>query len=459
MKKSDKKPAVDTRRGFIKKSATAAAAVTAVNQFKTPVYGASHGPSTGRVIGANDRINCAVVGVGSQGFNAHVSNLVRFAGDRNVELIAVGDVCKHRLAEAADHVNKSGVECKSYAEHERIIERKDIDVVFCATVDHWHKQITVDALNAGKHVYCEKPMTRYLGEAFEVYDAAKASGKKVQVGAQRTTAGPYHKAAEIIRNGGIGPLVLGQASYMRNSPKGEWNYDIDPRITEDDIDWKRWMGSVHKKVPFDADHFRRWRKYYPYCGGVLGDLLPHRLHPFMLATGNPQFPSRVVSLGNSNIQTDKNTPGTYMRSVDENVQLIAEFPDGFNLFLTSGTVNEQGLPEMIRGQHGTISLGGNRVQIKPERPFSEEVDPEEFENLLPNESVPNHHANFFDAIRNDVEPSAGIDLAVKAQTVVSLAEMSDRLNIMCLFDEKTRKVTTANGVEVEPITYGSLELS
>ena len=220
------------------------------------------------------------------------------------------------------------------------------------------------------------------------------------------------------------------------------------------------MGPIHKKIDFSADHYFRWRKYYPYCVGVLGDLLPHRLHPLMLATGKPEFPTRVVSVGNSVIGTDKNTPDTPPRDVDENVQLIAEFPSGMNLFLMSSTVNEVGVPEIIRGQHATLYVGNQQLELRPERPWSDEIDPEDFNNLSPGEAVPEHHKNFFNAIRTNTQPSANIDLALKVQTVVSLAEMSDRLNVMCVFNEKTRKVTTGSReYEIDALTYGTLPLS
>src|SRR6185369_6514797 len=102
------------------------------------------------------------------------------------------------------------------------------------------------------------------------------------------------------------------------------------------------LGPVHKEVDFSAEHYFRWRKYYPYCAGLLGDLFPHKLHPYMLATGNPQFPLRVASVGSRKVETDKNTPGTYMRDVEEIIQLIAEFPDGMVMHITSSTVNETG---------------------------------------------------------------------------------------------------------------------
>lgn len=445
----------DSRRDFIKKAASAAAVVASANVLKTPVYGQNQAPSPGRVIGANDRIVVGHIGVGGQGM-AHVRSMKTHASENNIAQVAVCDVSKTRIDTAKQHI---GGDCQGFADHRKLLERKDIDAVVIATVDHWHTPCSVDAMNAGKHVYVEKPMTRYLGEAFQIYDAVKRTGKLLTVGSQGCSDAKWHKAAELINGGKIGPLVLGQGSYMRNNPKGEWNYKIETWCTPSDTDWSRWLGPVHKKVPFDADHYFRWRKYYPYCAGLLGDLFPHRLHPLMFATGNPEFPTRVVSIGNKKVHTDKNTPNTYERDVPENVQLLAEFPSGLTLMVTSATVNEVGIEDMIRGHHGTLYFAGNRVELRPEKAFADEIDPQTFTGLTPGEGINHHEKNWLDCIRSGKQPNAGIDLAIRVQTVISLAEMSERLKLACLFDEKTRKITTGDGKEVKPLTYGSLPLS
>lgn len=449
-----------TRREFIKQSATVAATVAVANKLITPVYGQNQAPSAGRVIGANDRIVVGFVGVGGQGM-AHVDSIKANAGDNNVVLAAVCDVSKHRVAAAKADIEKGGTaKCDSYDDYRKLLERKDIDAVCVATVDHWHTRVSVDGLNAGKHIYVEKPMTRYLGEAFEIYDTCKKTGKVLQVGSQGCSDMKWHKAAELCKAGQIGPLVLGQGSYMRNSPKGEWNqYAIEDWATPEDIDWKQWIGPVSQKRPFSKDDFFRWRKYYPYCAGLLGDLFPHRLHPLLLATGNPEFPRRVVATGAKNVHSDRNTSGTPERDVPETVSALVEFPSGYQLMVCSSSVNEQGLRDMIQGHHATLYLGGNSVGLKPERPFADEMDPDSFDNLLPGEHIKWHEKNWFEAIRGIKPPNGGIELAVRVQTIVSLAEMSERLNVACLFDEKTRKITTENGRELKPITYGWTELS
>lgn len=447
-----------SRREFLKSATAATAAVAATGIIKTPVYGQNQAPSA-NVTGANSRITLGHIGVGGQGM-AHVSQMKPKHGDNNTASIAVCDVSKYRQDFAKSKILDGNADGKvdTYGDYRKLLERKDIDAIVCATVDHWHTKISVDAVNAGKHVYVEKPMTRYLSEAFEIYDAVKKTGKILQVGSQGCSDQKWHEAARLIQSGKIGPIVMSQGSYMRNSPKGEWNYTIQNWCTETDTDWKMWMGPVKKQIPFNADHYFRWRKYYPYCAGLLGDLFPHKLHPYMLATGNPEFPTRVACVGSKKFNTDKNTPNTPARDVPEIVQLIAEFPSGYVMHITSSTVNEVGTQEMIRGHKATLTMAGNKVELTPGRPFTEEIDPYT-SPAFPGENLPNHHKNWFDSIRANKQPNAGIDLAVKVQTVISLAEMSERLSIMCSFDPVTRKVTDGSGKEVKALTYGSLPLS
>ncbi len=445
-----------TRREFIRTTSAAAAAVAAVRFLPTPVYGQSQAPASGRAIGANDRIVVAYIGVGGQGM-AHVRTQKQFAGDNNIAQAAACDLSKHRVQEAQAEI---GSDCKGYADYRKLLERKDIDAITIATVDHWHAQCAIDALAAGKHVYVEKPMTRYLDEAYAVADAVKSSGKTLQIGSQICSDARWQKAAELIKAGKLGTLTLAQDSYMRNNPKGEWNYDIMPWCTADDVDWATWQGKVHKKTDFNADAFFRWRKYYPYCAGLLGDLVPHRLHPLMLATANPEFPVRVVAIGNNPVHPDRNTPGTPDRDSPEQIELVAEFPSGLHLLVTTSTINQVGLPSVIRGHKATIYLGGDHVELKPEKDFSEEIDPENFEHLQPSgEKIEEMEKNWFQCIRSGEKTIGNIDLALRVQTVISLAEMSQRLNVVCLYDEKTRKITTGDGREIQPITYGTLSLS
>lgn len=459
----------ETRRDFIKKATTAAAVVATTNVFKTPVYGQNRAPSSGRVIGANDRIAVAVVGIGYGIGKNHFEGIHKNASANNVVVAAGCDLFNKRRDWAKEKASLKDSDL--YLDHRKLLERKDIDAVVVATHDPWHAQIAIDAMESGKHVYCEKPMTRYLDEAFKVHDAVKRTGRIFQIGSQGCSAQGWHRAANLIRGGKIGTLVWAQGYYCRNQPMGEWNYEIEKESTAQNIDWEHWLGPVHKRVAFNADHFHRWRKYYPYCSGLLGDLVPHRLHPLVLASGNPEFPVRVTSIGTKNVHSDTKTQGTPERDVPEHVQLTAEYPSGFLLTVTCSTVNARSPGFVIYGHKATLEMGnlGEALQMIPEKSFAKD-----FEGLteteqkelgidpikgLQGEDIRVHEKNWFDCIRTGKQPNANIDLAIRVQTVISLAEMSERLKMVCLFDEKTRKIKTGDGKEVKSITYGWNDLS
>lgn len=455
-----------TRREFIKKTATMAAAIAAAPLLRPTVYGQA--PSAGKVLGANDRINVGFIGVGGQGMNAHVNISSKNAAANNISQVAVCDVWSKRTAAAKAFIEKAGTGANvtTHVDYREILDRKDIDAVVIATHDPIHAAASIGAMESGKHVYCEKPLTRYLGEAFAVHDVVKKTGKILQVGSQGTSAAAWHKAAEMITAGQIGQLIWAQGYYCRNNPKGEWNYPIDAEANDKNLDWEKWLGPVKNRTKFDPQHYFRWRKFYPYCAGLLGDLMPHRLHPLMLAMGKQEFPSRVMSVGTKHIHTDKKMePAAYDRDVPEQIELLAEFPSGVSLMLACSTVNARSPGFALYGHHATLEVGssGERIELKPEREFADEIEPQTIDGLKPTEDIGAHHANWFGAIRDSsIKPNCGIDLAVRVQTVISLAEMSQRLGVACLFDEKTRKITTGLGKdarEIAPITYGTLELS
>lgn len=442
-----------TRRDFIKKSATAAATVAAVNRFKTPVYGQNQAPSPGRVIGANDRIVVGFIGIGPNIGKEHFEGIHKASGSNNTVIGGACDLFNKRRDWAKTTADLKDEQL--YTDYRKLLDKKDIDAVLIATHDVWHAKLSIDALEAGKHVYCEKPMTRYIEEAHKVHDVVKKTGKIYQVGSQGCSAIGWTKAAEMIKAGKIGVPVWAQGYYCRNKPKGEWNYPIEAETKAENIDWETWLGPVSKR-PFSEDTFHRWRKYYPFCAGLLGDLAPHRLHPLVLATGNPEFPTRVACIGTSNVHPDKKTPGTPDRDVPEHQQLIAQFPSGMMLTVTCSAVSEKSPGFVIYGSKASMEIGnmGERLKMIPERDYAEEVDPEDMPGLQPAETVPNHEKNWFDSIRANKLPNANIDLAIRVQTIVSLAEMSERLKVVCLYDEKTHKITTENGRELKPISYG-----
>ena len=437
----------ETRRSFIRKAATAAAAVSATNLFKMPVYGQNQAPSAGNVGGANNRIVIGYIGTGAQGMT-HVRHDKEHAQEFNLVQGAVCDLYQKRRDEAKSFLGLTDAD--AFRDHRKLLERKDIDAVVVAPVDVWHADCAIDAMEAGKHVYGEKPLTRYLAEAFKVYDTVKRTGKVFQVGSQFTSDPMFHKAAAWIKAGKIGPLVWGQGSYCRNNPKNsEWTYPVDPDANEQNLDWNRWLGKT-PRIPFAPERFFAWHKYYAYNSGIIGNLLPHRFYPMMLATGNPEYPRRVVATGTRKVSTD--------REITDTTHLLVEFPSGLTLCVAGSTVNEVGLPDVLRGRKATLyfSSSQNRVEMKPERPFVEEMDAEEFSDPGPVASVPRHRKNWLDCIRHGGTPNGNIDLALRAHVVLCLAEMSERLGLALSYDEKSRTVRTADGKAVKPISYDTV---
>jgi predicted dehydrogenase len=435
----------ETRRAFLKK--TAAVVVSATNLLKTPVYGQSQAPSAGKVIGANDRINVAYIGTGKQGM-VHVNSQRKFAQDNNIAQVAVCDLYQKHLEESRAATGVT--EADAFGDHRKLLERKDIDAVVVAPVDNWHAQITIDALEAGKHVFCEKPMTRYLSEAFQVYDTVKKTGKTYVIGSQGCMDPKWHKAAEWIKAGKLGPLVWGQGSYCRNNKNNsEWTYAIDADASEKNLDWNRWLGKA-PRIPFNPERYFCWHKYYAYNSGIIGNLLPHRFYPLMLGSGDPQFPRRVVATGTRKVSTD--------REITDTTHLLAEFPNGLTLVAVGTTVNEQGLPEMLRGRKATLHFASsqNRVELKPEALFTDELEAEEFADAQPTERIPVLEKNFFDCIRSGKTPVANIELAIRGHTVLCMAEMSERLGLALFFDEKARTLKTGDGKTVAPLTYDTV---
>jgi predicted dehydrogenase len=455
----------ETRRGFLRKAATLTAAAASTNLF-TPVYGQTTAPSAG-VAGANSRINIGHIGLGIQGFGAHVKLLKAQAAALNVVQTGVCDVWSKRNDTAKAFLEEGGGKVTAYDDYRKMLENKDIDAVVIATHDVWHTKMSCDAMQAGKHVYCEKPLSRYLGEAFEIHKAATDTKKIFQLGSQGCSAQGWHEAAKMIKAGKLGPLIWGQGFYCRNNPKGEWNYTIEADATAANVKWNDWCGQA-KKHPgeFSPEYYFRWRKFYPFCAGLLGDLMPHRLHPLVVATGNPEFPTRVTCVGTKIVNTDKKSPGALNRDVPEHIELTAEFPSGLMLVCACSTVNAKSPGFQIYGHYGILEIGniGERLRYTPEQPFTDDYEPDEKNGLQPTEDISVHHKNWIDCIRSNTQPNANIDLATKVQTIISLAEMSDRLKVTCMFDEKTRKVYVGDGKEggkkeIEPITYGTLNLS
>ena len=237
----------------------------------------------------SDRVRFGIVGVGMEG-SGLLTTAVKLPG---VECVAAADLYDGRHELATEIVGKP---IKTTRRYQELLDDKSIDAIIVAVPDFWHKQVVVDALAAGKDVYCEKPMSHSPADGIAMVAAAQKTNRIVQVGAQRTSSVLCAKAKELYQQGAIGDLSLVEASLGRNSPTGAWEYPPPPDLSLANLDWDTWLGTTPKR-PLDPKLFARWRCWREYGTGVAGDLLVHLISGMQFVLGINEVPKRVSTFG------------------------------------------------------------------------------------------------------------------------------------------------------------------
>lgn len=324
---------MSTRRQFLQTTAFAAA-------------------SQASQVSANDRIRIATIGLGGMGTGDTHASLAQ----PGVELVAVADVYEGRLIRAKEVFGNHLFTTRDYRE---VLARKDVDAVIIGTPDHWHARISIDAMNAGKDVYCEKPMIQRIEDGHEMIEAQKRTGRILQVGSQRVSSIVYQKAKDLIKQGAIGEFNLVEAWWDRNSAIGAWQYSIPPDASDKNIDWDRFLGRA-PKVPFEPVRLFRWRNYRDYGTGVAGDLFVH-LFSGMHYILDSKGPSRVFATGGLRFWKDG-------RDVPDVMLGLYDYP-GFTLALRVNFVNGAGETSGFRfvGSEGVLTVGNGVTVSKQPR--------------------------------------------------------------------------------------------
>jgi predicted dehydrogenase len=303
---------------------------------------------------ANDRVGLALIGAGGQG-NSDTRAALAVPG---VELVAVCDVYDGRLQRAREVYCPDVFTTRDYRQ---VLERKDVDAVIIGTPDHWHMPIAVAAMEAGKDVYCEKPMVRIAADGLKMVEAQKKTGRVVQVGSQRTSSVVYQKARDLVAAGAIGEINLVEAWWNRNSAIGAWQYTIPPDASPENIDWDRFLGSAPKR-PFEPIRLFRWRNYQDYGTGVAGDLFVHLFSGLHCITG-ALGPSRVYATGGIRYWKDgRDVPDVMLGLYDyPKTDKHPEFTLSLKVNFADGAGGEEGF--RFVGSEGTLSLGGDGITI------------------------------------------------------------------------------------------------
>ncbi|SMD45040.1 Predicted dehydrogenase [Aquiflexum balticum DSM 16537] len=304
---------------------------------------------------ANDRIRIGLIGAGIIGhYDAEAA--LKIVG---VELAAVCDLYTGRLEFAKEKWGKDMFTTRDYRE---VLDREDIDAVLICTPDHWHQRISIDALNAGKHVYCEKPMVHKIEEGKAIIDAQKESKKVFQVGSQRASALAILEAKKVLESGMIGELTYIQAYCDRTDFRGAWNYSIPLDASPETVDFDTFLGDT-PKVPFDATRFFRWRNYKDYGTGAAGDLIVHLLTGIHTITES-QGPTRIFSLGDLKYWQDG-------REAYDIVNALMDYPasekhKSFQLYTRANLADGEGkggFGMKMFGTEGVIDIGWHEFKV------------------------------------------------------------------------------------------------
>ncbi len=359
MKKTDRK----SRRGFIKLAAAGTvAAGLPIRSFGAPkTIQLEPEPESTRQVSANDRIRIGLIGAGGMGYGDTETAL----NVKGVELVAAADCYDGRLAHVKEVFGKNVFTTREYRE---ILSRSDIDAVIIATPDHWHKQIAIEAMQAGKDVYCEKPLVQMLDEGHAVIEAQNKYKRILQVGSQFVSSIVYQKAKEILESGAIGQLNLVDSSLWRRGARSAWQYSIPPDASPQTCDWERFQGRA-PKTAWDPKRFFRWRNYQDYGTGIGGDLFVHQFTSAHYVTGS-KGPSRVFATGGLRLWNDgRDVPDVLLGLFDyPKTDAHPAFTMNFRVSFADGGTDQSGWGTWVYrfvGSDGVIELGDELVVKRP----------------------------------------------------------------------------------------------
>jgi predicted dehydrogenase len=403
-----------SRRAFVSASAASIVATAA---------------SANRVLGANNRLRIGIIGCGGLAQGAHIPSLMRMKEADNVEIVAVCDVYQKRLDQAATTTGAAPVK-----DYRAILDRKDIDYVAIVTPEHWHARMTLDAADAGKHIYCEKPMTWSIEQAKQVVKKIQQTNVKMQVGVQGMCDDSYETAQKYIKEGKLGRVVQAQIDYSRNYKRDFWvsdEPDKDVRPGEN-LDWNAFLGPAPKR-PFDLDRFLHWRRYWDYSGGIATDLFVHRITRVIRAL-DLKFPTRVVAVGGKWEFRDS------AAEIPDTFNMMLDYPDGLSVVVLSSMANDAPIPHVLRGHEATLEFTRDGFVIRPQGRFNKEGDkPEIVHKRTGGEDITLHHRNLQNAIRGGEALKCDVMTGYYGVVAVRLAIESYRRSKCMKWDARREK--------------------
>jgi predicted dehydrogenase len=419
--------------------------------------------------------------------------------DLNVHLAGVCDVFDIHAEEALDSFNTDTNRITRYRTYEDLISRPDIDAVVIATPDHWHAPIAIAALQAGKHVYVEKPMTHNIAETYRLREVARDSGLVLMVGHQHRQTQSFLTAQDVIRKNVLGHISLVTTNTNRNQDRGAWQYEIHEQASPQTIDWAQFIGNA-PMVPFNKEHFFRWRKWWSYGSGLSGDLMTHDFDRIncVLKMG---IPDSVTASGGIYTHRDgRNVPDVMQICMDYANPRNAPPPaadtrQGMTVVYSATLGNEYTRPTLLMGHDGTMELGNLlRVNIDPgSTRFAELIEAGSLNPYAPVfeydpaaegldavtsattayfadkgllwtyrdgkrvDSTFLHMREWLSCIRNGGQPSCGIDEGFEEAITAHMAGLSYKLGRRIDWDPVKEEIVPVPGYDLDEVLLANVE--
>lgn len=412
-----------TRRSFLKSTVVPPAVMTVAKVM-------------GNVTGANERIGVGMIGCGGRARD-HLKSLDSLKQKGvNIEIVAVCDTYRPRMEKSAQQYNAKG-----YMDHRELLVDRNVDVVGIATPDHLHGYQVIDAIEAKKDVYCEKPVTHW--RQFELtrrmVRVVETSNQVFQIGTQGLSDSAWHQAKKLVDQGLIGLPIHAECGYFRVGDWGERGMPIDdPNVKPGpDLNWEAFLGDAPRR-PFDVSRCFRWRMYEDYSGGPGTDLFPHSLTPVVYIMGL-DMPSSAVGTGGKFRYEEREVPDTFNMLVDyPNKVTVAVLGTQGNDFNGStggrGSVNRC---PTIRGWEGTLTFEKEEIVFTPAGGAKKEKQRIRIEQP---EDNARYWETLFECCRTRQQPVGTMRLAYRVQTAVQMAMLAHRKRTMARFDAENEEI-------------------
>jgi predicted dehydrogenase len=369
--------------------------------------------SQGRILGANDRVRIAGIGVGGR-CRYLLQQLLKLGG---TELVAVCDVYEPRRTDAR---GKLAPGAREYPDYRRLLEQSDIDAVVIGSPDHWHVPMTIDAIQSGKDVYLEKPVSHTIEEGLALKKAAAVSRCIIQIGYQQRSWEHFQLGREMIASGKLGKVFLILASWYQNYLRG---LVVRPQVDAERLDWKGFLGSAPAQ-PFDPLRFTRWRWFWDFGGGHLTDLYSHWIdviHWYM----DSDSPLAVTAMGDRHAIPQFECPDT--------INACYQYPKEFSAVYTGTLVGSlDGGNLIFRGTQAMMKLNRDGFAVYPEGAVPAEATryPEPLIAVRSaGDGTVAHLRNFLDCVRGRKIPNAPVDVGISAARAAHLGNQALRKGI------------------------------